>query len=56
MWPEICMGQKVLLDRFENVYTYDLQRPTWLGIKTLDGKIDNTQLPRQAYHFPPPPE
>lgn len=51
MWPEICMGQKILIDRHDNVYTYDLETPRWLGIKTVDGRIDTTQAPRIDYHF-----
>jgi hypothetical protein len=42
MWPEICMGQKVLVDRYDNVYSYDLETPRWLGVKSVFGKIDNT--------------
>lgn len=51
MWPEICMGQKILTDRHDNVYTHELDTPRWLGIKTVDGRIDNTQPPRIDYHF-----
>ena len=51
MWPEICMGQKILIDRHDNVYTHDLETPRWLGIKTVDGRIDTTLAPRIDYHF-----
>lgn len=53
MWPEICMAQKVLVDKFDNVYTYDLENPVWLGVKTVYGKIDNTthKAPLTKYYF-----
>lgn len=53
MWPEICMTQKVLVDRYDNVYTYDLNSPIWLGVKTVFGKIDNTTYtaPLTKYYF-----
>ena len=53
MWPEICMAQKVLVDKFDNVYTYDLERPIWLGVKTVYGKMDNTthKAPLTKYYF-----
>jgi hypothetical protein len=53
MWPEICMGQKVLVDRYDNVYTYDLDSPLWLGVKTVYGKIDNVTYkePLTKYYF-----
>lgn len=53
MWPEICMAQKVLVDRYDNVYTYDLESPIWLGVKTVYGKIDNTtyKTPLTKYYF-----
>jgi hypothetical protein len=53
MWPEICMAQKVLVDRYDNVYTYDLTNPVWLGVKTVYGKIDNVtySAPLTKYYF-----
>ena len=53
MWPEICMAQKVLVDRYDNVYTYDLNSPLWLGVKTAFGKIDNVthKAPLTKYYF-----
>lgn len=53
MWPEICMGQKVLVDRYDNVYSYDLNTPTWLGVKNVYGKIEKTPLtkPRTDYKY-----
>ena len=53
MWPEICMGQKVLVDRYDNVYSYDLENPRWLGVKSVFGKIDNTTetAPRTDYKY-----
>lgn len=53
MWPEICMAQKVLVDKFDNVYTFDLENPVWIGVKTVYGKIDNTthKAPLTKYYF-----
>lgn len=53
MWPEICMGQKVLVDRYDNVYSYDLNTPTWLGVKNVYGKIEKTPatVPRTDYKY-----
>lgn len=53
MWPEICMAQKVLVDRYDNIYTYDLNSPQWLGVKTAFGKIDNVTYtaPLTKYYF-----
>jgi hypothetical protein len=47
------MAQKVLVDRYDNVYTYDLNSPLWLGVKTPFGKIDNTthNAPLTKYYF-----
>jgi hypothetical protein len=49
VWPEICMGMKILIDRYDNVYTYDLERPVWIGIKQLDGTIVKTTEPATNY-------
>ena len=50
MWPEICMGMKILIDRYDNVYTFDLEAPRWLGVKNLAGVIEKPATgPRMAY-------
>lgn len=53
MWPEICMAQRVLVDKYDNVYTYDMENPMWLGVKTVYGKIDNVtyKSPLTKYYF-----
>ena len=44
LWTEIVEGDKRLVDRFNNVYTFDLNNPKFLGVKQLNGKI-NTSSP-----------
>ena len=44
LWPEIVDGDKRLVDRFNNIYSFDLNKPKFLGVKQLDGKI-NTSSP-----------
>jgi len=39
IWPEIVDGDKRLVDRYNNVYTFDLVSPHFLGVKQLNGKI-----------------
>lgn len=43
LWEEICNGDRVLIDCIGNVYTYDMENPTYLGKYQLDGKIDTTK-------------
>lgn len=43
MWPEIVEGDKRLIDRYNNVYTYDLESPCFLGVKQLNGVIDSNK-------------
>ena len=40
MWPEIVEGDKRLVDRYNNVYTFDLENPRFLGVKQLNGLIN----------------
>ena len=42
LWPEIVDGDKRLVDRFNNIYSFDLNKPKFLGVKQLDGKIDTS--------------
>ena len=39
VWPEIIDGKKLLIDNDNNVYTFDLENPVYLGKKTLNCKI-----------------
>lgn len=49
MWPEICDGTCVMVDRNDNVYTYGTEPVTFLGVKLLTGKIDKTASPRTGF-------
>ena len=40
LWEDIIDGQKVLLDGNNNIYTYDLQAPQYIGKKYIDTKLD----------------
>ena len=42
LWEDIIDGQKVLLDGNNNIYTYDLQAPQYIGKKYIDTKLDLT--------------
>lgn len=39
LWEDIIHGEKVFVDNFNNVYTFDLNTPRFLGKKKLDFKI-----------------
>lgn len=39
VWPEIIDGKKLLIDNDNNVYTFNLDNPIYLGKKTLNCKI-----------------
>ena len=39
VWPEIVEGQKLFVDNNDNVYTFDVNNPKYLGKKTLLCKI-----------------
>ena len=43
LWKEICNGEQVLIDCMNNVFTYDLENPKYIGKYQLDGKIDITK-------------
>ncbi len=49
MWPEICEGTCVMVDRNDNVYSYGTNPVTFLGVKLLTGKIDKTASPRAGF-------
>jgi len=40
LWEDIINGHKVLLDSNNNIYTYDLKAPQYLGKKKIDTNID----------------
>ena len=40
LWEDIINGEKVLLDNNNNIYTFDLINPQYLGKKTIDLKLD----------------
>jgi len=40
LWEDIINGQKILLDGNNNMYTYDLEAPQYIGKKYIDTKID----------------
>ena len=40
VWLEVVNGQKVLVDFDNNVYTYDFDKPVYLGVKN----IENTKI------------
>ncbi len=46
LWPEVCDGERVLVDRYDNVYSYNIEAPVYMGIKQITGKIDRTSAPR----------
>lgn len=39
MWETIIDGDRKLIDKFENVYSYDLQHPVYLGKKSLENTL-----------------
>tara|TARA_B100000575_G_C23103944_1_gene637093 strand:+ start:923 stop:1654 length:732 start_codon:yes stop_codon:yes gene_type:complete len=46
LWEDIVDNQKVLVDIKNNVYSFDLKNPRYLGKKTLDSKIDKVPYKR----------
>jgi hypothetical protein len=42
LWDEIYNGDRILVDKYNNAFSYDLTAPKYLGLFTLDGKIDFT--------------
>ena len=39
MWETIIDGDRKLIDKFENVYSYDLKHPVYLGKKSLENTL-----------------
>ena len=39
MWPEIWEGKKILIDKNNNIYTFDIKNPKYLGEKMLNNKL-----------------
>ena len=44
VWPEIIDGMKLLVDNEDNVYTFDMENPEYLGVKTLECKIKRVNV------------
>lgn len=44
VWEEYIDGDRYLIDNKCRVYTYDQDNPEYLGIKTLEGTIDNSSI------------
>ena len=42
MWEDIIDGDRKLVDVNENVYSYDLKNPIYLGKKTLESTVQKT--------------
>jgi len=47
LWEDIINGEKVLLDSNNNIYTYDLKAPKFIGKKTINTKIDLLLINKQ---------
>lgn len=39
LWEDIIDGERLLVDSYNNVYSYNIENPIYLGTKTLDSKI-----------------
>jgi hypothetical protein len=39
VWPEIVSGEKLLVDNDNNVYTFNITAPEYLGKKTINAKL-----------------
>lgn len=44
LWEDIVNGEKVLLDSNNNIYTFDLENPQYLGKKTIDTKLNLSKI------------
>ena len=40
LWEDIINGQKVLIDSNNNIYTFDLEKPHYIGRKSIENKLD----------------
>jgi hypothetical protein len=40
LWEDIVEGEKVLVDNNNNVYTFDIQTPVYIGKKDVNIKLD----------------
>jgi hypothetical protein len=40
LWEDIIDSERYLIDSMNNVYSYNVDKPTFIGKKTLDNKID----------------
>jgi hypothetical protein len=39
LWEECVNGERRLIDKNNNVYTHNIDKPVWLGKKSLDDKL-----------------
>jgi hypothetical protein len=44
LWEDIINGEKVLVDSNNNIYTFDLQTPQYIGKKDIFNKLDITSI------------
>ena len=44
LWEDIINGEKVLIDINNNIYTFDLQTPQYIGKKDIFNKLDITTI------------
>ena len=44
LWEDIINGEKVLVDSNNNIYTFDLQTPQYIGKKDIFNKLDITTI------------
>lgn len=40
LWEDIISGERVLIDNNNNIYTFDIERPQYIGKKSITNKID----------------
>jgi hypothetical protein len=40
LWEDIINGEKVLIDSNNNIFTFDLEKPHYIGKKELNNKLD----------------
>ena len=49
LWEDCVDGEKRLIDKYNNVYTFDVENPIWLGKKSLNDKL--YKLPEIQKHL-----
>lgn len=48
MWPIICEDQRYLTDRNDNIYSNEPERPVFIGIREVNGKINRSGPPKNC--------